>query len=556
MKKIIFFASFLFAFNAFSQTTTTLGDPLTTNSFAIVPVTVNTIDNVDAISMAIAYDSLMVSFEGYQLATPPLDNDLYILDTGDELRVTWLNDSLGVNSLSLTSGGILFHLIFNLHVYGTSQITWSVIPGECEYADPNANIVNSLWVDGEITYDTLPSTLPSSFGFTPNPYSGTLVGVALIDSIPASSLDYIAAFDPYGNCAGFNQLIDIGDGNAYINLVIYGDDPTTLSIDEGLNIGEDFYLKLWDVSDNLIISYMDNYGFDIPLSGWINNNGAPMPGYNDYIQPYDFLTTIVLGPPPISDFSTNYTTVNVGDIVSFNDLSTNNPAAWAWLIPGANPDGSTLQNPTVVYETAGLFNVTLVTFNASGSSTEIKYNYVLVNDTSAVVAPVTDFIASNTNIAVDETISFFDLTLNNPISWTWLFPGGMPNASSVANPMVSYNSPGIYDVTLITFNQAGSDTEVKNSYIVVNDSTINIIETDKNRIVLLNNFNDSKIIIQANERGLYSSEIYSISGQLLSQHRFEKQLSLSTKQLLEGIYIVLVRDGNQVLKREKFIVVH
>ena len=155
MKKIILFTSFLFTLNAFSQTTTTLGDPLTTNSFAIVPVTVNTIDNIDAISMAINYDSVMVSFEGYQLAIPPLDNDLYILDTGDELRITWLNDSLGINSLSLANGGVLFHLIFNLHIYGTSQITWSTVPGECEYADQNANILNSIWIDGEITYENL-----------------------------------------------------------------------------------------------------------------------------------------------------------------------------------------------------------------------------------------------------------------------------------------------------------------------------------------------------------------------------------------------------------------
>ena len=96
-------------------------------------------------------------------------------------------------------------------------------------------------------------TLPSSFGFTPNPYSGTMLGVALIDSIAASGNDYIAAFDPNGNCAGFNQLVDVGDGNTYINLVIYGDDPTTSGVDEGLNVGEEFYLKIWDVSDNLII---------------------------------------------------------------------------------------------------------------------------------------------------------------------------------------------------------------------------------------------------------------------------------------------------------------
>jgi len=40
----------------------------------------------------------------------------------------------------------------------------------------------------------------------------------------------------------------------------------------------------------------------------------------------------------------------------------------------------------------------------------------------------------------------------------WLFPGGTPSSSTDYSPSVSYNSPGAYTITLITYNTGGSDT--------------------------------------------------------------------------------------------------
>jgi hypothetical protein len=70
-------------------------------------------------------------------------------------------------------------------------------------------------------------------------------------------------------------------------LSIYGDDNTTPDIDEGMSSGEDFILKIWDSSENIIWDYPENF------SGWYNNNGAPMEGYNDPYVVYDFPTVIM-----------------------------------------------------------------------------------------------------------------------------------------------------------------------------------------------------------------------------------------------------------------------
>ena len=120
----------------------------------------------------------------------------------------------------------------------------------------------------------------------PNPSSGYFIGQATIDEFPAGTGDWSAAFDEDGNCAGAAELF-INDGLAYINMAIYGDDITTPDVDEGMNAGENFILKLWDSSIDSILEYAES--FDC----WYNNNGAPMDGCGGVTEVYDFSTTAI-----------------------------------------------------------------------------------------------------------------------------------------------------------------------------------------------------------------------------------------------------------------------
>ena len=92
---------------------------------------------------------------------------------------------------------------------------------------------------------------------------------------------------------------------------------------------------------------------------------------------------------------------------------------------------------------------------------------LIVTNTNS--APVTDFVANQTNIAVGTTVQFIDQSTNNPTGWLWTFDGGTPSTSTQQNPQVTYNTPGTYDVTLVATNANGSSTEIKNGYITVGD---------------------------------------------------------------------------------------
>ena len=70
------------------------------------------------------------------------------------------------------------------------------------------------------------------------------------------------------------------NGFAYINLVIYGDDATTPATDEGMNGGEDFFLHIYDSSEDSILIYKSTDSI-VSFSGWTNTNGAPLTQYGD-----------------------------------------------------------------------------------------------------------------------------------------------------------------------------------------------------------------------------------------------------------------------------------
>ena len=72
-------------------------------------------------------------------------------------------------------------------------------------------------------------------------------------------------------------------------------------------------------------------------------------------------------------------------MVSFTDLSTNNPNSWAWTftpstityIGGINPND---QNPQVTFNAAGNYTAEFTATNISGSDTETKVDYIFVID--------------------------------------------------------------------------------------------------------------------------------------------------------------------------------
>ncbi|WP_052671341.1 alkaline phosphatase PhoX [Aequorivita vladivostokensis] len=179
---------------------------------------------------------------------------------------------------------------------------------------------------------------------------------------------------------------------------------------------------------------------------------------------------------PIADFEANNTIITEGETVTFTDLSENTPDAWNWTFEGGIPETSTDQSPVVTYNTPGTFDVTLVVSNIAGTSdAQIKTEYITVDQD-----PLSDFEANDLLITEGETVTFTDLSGNTADSWLWTFEGGTPATSTDPSPVVTYNTPGEYDVTLEISNLAGaSDSEMKTDYIRVAEMPVAAFEADR-----------------------------------------------------------------------------
>ena len=79
-----------------------------------------------------------------------------------------------------------------------------------------------------------------------------------------------------------------------------------------------------------------------------------------------------------------------------------------------------------------------------------------------------DFSADVTEICVGGGVQFTDLSTGPPTSWTWSFPGGSPSSYVGQNPpVITYASPGSYDVTLTVSDGSDTKTTTKTAYITV-----------------------------------------------------------------------------------------
>ena len=94
------------------------------------------------------------------------------------------------------------------------------------------------------------------------------------------------------------------------------------------------------------------------------------------------ITTSILAP--LADFQANILTINTTQSVVFTDLSQHIPTSWQWSFEGGSPAASQVQNPSITYYTAGVYDVSLTVTNNFGTNNMTKTAYIVVIDPSSI----------------------------------------------------------------------------------------------------------------------------------------------------------------------------
>lgn len=79
-----------------------------------------------------------------------------------------------------------------------------------------------------------------------------------------------------------------------------------------------------------------------------------------------------------ADFTADHTDIIIGESVQFINLSGGSPESYSWSFPGGQPAQSTQENPLVVYNTAGEYDVSLTVSSGGSSSSITKNNFIVV----------------------------------------------------------------------------------------------------------------------------------------------------------------------------------
>jgi PKD repeat protein len=87
--------------------------------------------------------------------------------------------------------------------------------------------------------------------------------------------------------------------------------------------------------------------------------------------------------------------------------------------------------------------------------------------TLPIYQPTAIINANTTAACIGGTIQFMDASTGGASEWEWTFAGGAPETSTEKNPLVSYNNPGNYDVSLKVTNALGTDFILMEDYISV-----------------------------------------------------------------------------------------
>lgn len=237
-----------------------------------------------------------------------------------------------------------------------------------------------------------------------------------------------------------------------------------------------------------------------------------------------------------ADFEADMTDPCAGSSVTYTNNSFGDITTYAWVFEGGTPATSDEENPVVVYETPGNYDVTLTVSNDVEEDETIMEDYITVMDLTA------SFEADEVDICDTEMIQFTSsTTCSEELQWT--FEGGDPATSDEANPSVTYHTAGTYSVTLTAINGDNEVEVIEESYITVHNCT-GLGSLTLNKMRISPNPGDGNFQVNLPNAGQFEVQVYDITGHIVYTTTLTSENnSLNISNLTDGIYVISANNG-------------
>ena len=239
---------------------------------------------------------------------------------------------------------------------------------------------------------------------------------------------------------------------------------------------------------------------------------------------------------PTAAFTQNKTIGCVGDAVTFTDQTSPIPTSWNWQFASGTPSASTQQNPSVVYNTAGTFSVSLKVSNINGSDSITKNSLITINPSPSIPT-------------ITQSGSVLTCTTSG-VTYQWYLNGHILNGA--VNQSYTVTANGHY--TVIVTNSFGCSATSAIDTIInagiqenITQNSFNVYPNPSNGNFTLN--------FTVNKIDNYTIEIHNVVGQIVYKEflgnfsgTYSKQINVSN--FGKGIYMLsLINSKNQGVKK-------
>ncbi|HTA83049.1 MAG TPA: PKD domain-containing protein [Bacteroidia bacterium] len=242
--------------------------------------------------------------------------------------------------------------------------------------------------------------------------------------------------------------------------------------------------------------------------------------------------TIIINPSvaPTAAFTASTTTTCANDTVQFTDNSTGNPTSWKWTFQGGNPATSTVQNPTVIYSTAGTYSVSLTATNSIGNNTLNQPTYITVNPD-----PATPTVTQSGQTLTCTTVG---------TTYQWYFNGkaisGATLSTYTGSPTLALGTYGV-----VITNSFGCSSVM--ATIVVDG--INELSVNNSISVFPNPTNGNvKVTLTMPKEGDYKLSVSDVLGRIMFADNIHitgtYSGNIDMSGYSKGIYFISVKDGS------------
>ena len=179
--------------------------------------------------------------------------------------------------------------------------------------------------------------------------------------------------------------------------------------------------------------------------------------------------TIMVEASPAIDtqFTTTATSVASGDRISFSVTHPIAGYAYQWSMPGADVESAGTLTAGATYQCAGEYEITL-TVTAPSGETASRSIKVEVSE----VAPEADFAINEPVILKGESVHLTSLSKHNPTDLQWTLAGTVQKTivNGGQNFDLTFEEPGIYNVTLKATNAKGSNSKTQERAVIVTNA--------------------------------------------------------------------------------------